>query len=160
MDKREFWATKSPLPEYHAVVFSHPSFDAPIRLVANQFAEVTLGGFVHTPAPMSIAPPKKLGGQQAKLTMSFPRAVVGRSFKKMIAKVASVRSRSPITVSYSVYLDDLLSPAVTWSLYISDDAGVAFGEEVVQVSATDTNPMRRQVSPIYDPSIFTGLEFL
>jgi hypothetical protein len=160
MDKREFWSTKSPLPEYHAVAFSHPSFDGPIRLVANQFTEVTLGGFVHTPAPMSIKPPDQVGGQQAKLTMSFPRAVVGREFKKQISKVTADRSRDPITVTYSVFLDNLASPAVTWSLYVSDESGILFNEEAVQVAATDTNPMRRAVAPIYDPSVFTGLEIL
>jgi hypothetical protein len=160
MDKREFWSTKSPLPEYHSVVFAHPSFDEPIRLVANQFAEVTLGGFLHAPAPMGIKPPDRAGGQQAKLTMSFPRAVVGREFKKQISKVSAAQSRQPITVTYSVYLDNLASPAVTWSLYVSDDSGVLFGAETVQVSATDTNPMRRAVAPIYDPSVFTGLEIL
>ena len=158
MTAAEFWSTKSPLPEYHSIVFSHPNFDAPVRLVANQFAEVTLGGFVHTPAPMKIKPPDQAGDAQSKLSMAFPRQVVGREFKQKLKLIGA--SREPITVVYAVYLDDLTTPAVTWSLYVSDAGGVTFGSEAVQVTATDSNPMRRAVGEIYDPSIFTGLEII
>jgi len=158
MTPAEFWATKSPLPEYHAVTFDHPNFDAPIRLVANQFAQVTLGGNVHEPAPMSLKAPDQKSGAQAKLTMAFPRIVVGRQFKQQLKLVAG--SRDPITVLYAVYLDDLDTPALTWNLFVSDAGGVTFSSDTVQVVATDDNPMRRAVAPIYDPAVFTGLELI
>jgi hypothetical protein len=158
MNKEEFWATKSPLPEFHSITFSHPSFAAPIRLVANQFAAVTLGGFAHQPAPMTIKPPDQTGNAQAKLSMAFPRQVVGREFKKQLKLTAG--SRVPITVRYAVYLDDLATPALTWDLYVSDAGGVTFTADSVQVVATDDNPMRRSAAAIYDPSIFTGLELI
>lgn len=158
VSKQVFWATKSPLPEYHSITFNHPNFDSPVRLVANQFAEVTLGGFVHTPAPMQIKPPDQTGDSQSKLTMGFPRQVVGREFKRKLRLIGA--SREPITVVYAVYLDDLTTPAVTWSLYVSDAGGITFTSEAVQVVATDSNPMRRAVAPIYEPSVFTGLELI
>ena len=158
MTKEEFWACKSPLPEYHSITFSHPNFDRPVRLVANQFAEVTLGGFVHTPAPMKIKPPDQTGDSQSKLSMAFPRQVVGREFKRKLKLIGG--SREPITVDYAVYLDDLTTPAVTWSLYASDAGGITFTADGVQVVATDSNPMRRAVAPVYEPSVFTGLEIL
>lgn len=158
MTPSEFWSTKSPMPEYHSITFSHPAFESPIRLVANQFAAVTLGGYVHTPAPMTIKPPDQTGNAQAKLSMAFPRQVVGREFKRQLKLTAG--SREPITVRYALYLDDLATPALTWNLYVSDAGGVSFTADSVQVVATDSNPMRRAVAQIYDPSIYTGLELI
>lgn len=158
MTPAEFWTTKSPLPEFHAITFTHPSFEAPIRLVANQFAAVTLGGFAHTPASMSIKPPDQTGNGQAKLSMAFPRQVVGREFKRQLKRAAG--SRAPIAVRYAVYLDDPATPALTWNLYVSDAGGVTFTADSVQVVATDDNPMRRSAAEIYDPAVFTGLELI
>lgn len=158
MTPAEFWACKSPLPEFHSITFEHPSFEAPIRLVANQFAAVTLGGFAHQPAPMTIKPPDQTGNAQAKLSMAFPRQVVGREFKRQLKLTAG--SRTPITVRYALYLDDLATPALTWNLYVSEAGGVTFTADGVQVVATDSNPMRQSVAQIYDPSIFTGLELI
>lgn len=158
MTPAEFWATKSPLPEFHSITFSHPAFEAPIRLVANQFAAVTLGGFAHQPAPMTIKPPDQTGNAQAKLSMAFPRQVVGCEFKRQLKLTAG--SREPITVRYALYLDDLATPALTWNLYVSEAGGVTFTGDSVQVVATDSNPMRLSAAVIYDPSVYTGLELI
>lgn len=160
MDKATFWATKSPLAEYHAITFLHPSFEAPFRLVANQFAEVTLGGYVHTPAPMSVKAPDQKSDTQAKLTMSFPRQVVGREFKRQLRLIQASGSREPIAVTYAIYLGDTATPQMTWQLYAAEAGGVSFTADAVQVTATDDNPMRRKAGVIYDPSTFTGLEIL
>lgn len=160
MDKREFWASKSPLPEFHTITFAHPEFSAPIRLVANQFAPVTLGGLEHTPAPMSIKPPDQNSTAQPRLSISFPRQVVGREFKRQLGLVRASSRLDPISVRYAVYLGDTSAPKLTWDLYVADSNGVQFGAEAVQVIATDDNPMRRAVAPIYDPNVFTGLELI
>lgn len=158
MTPQEFWATKSPLPEFHSITFSHPAFEAPIRLVANQFAAVTLGGFAHQPVPMTIKPPDQTGNAQAKLSMAFPRQVVGREFKRQLKLTAG--SRAPIAVRYALYLDELATPALTWNLYVSDAGGVTFSADGVQVTATDDNPMRRSAAVIYEPGVYTGLELI
>lgn len=160
MDKREFWATKSPLPEIHAVTFSHASFGDPIRLVANQFEAMVLAGNDYTPAPMSIKPPDQSGDARARLQISFPRAVVGREFKRRLALLQASGSREPIAVAYDVYTGDTAAPQLTWRMYVSDASGVIFGAETVQVTATDNNPMRWQVAPIYSPDVWTGLELI
>lgn len=158
MTPAEFWATKSKRPEYLAVVFDHPEFESPIRLVANQFAEVTLGGFVHTPANMGIKPPEQSNEPIAKLTVSFPRAVVGRDFKQRLKAITDGGRLAPITVTYSHYIgSDLVTPAISWELFVARDGGIVFTAEVVQVSATDVNPMRLSAAVIYDPTVFTGL---
>lgn len=160
MTKEEFWATKSPMPEYHAITFEHPDFDGPFRLVANQFAEVTLGGDVYTPAPMTITPPDQKSDAQPKLTMVFPRQVVGRAFKQQLRLIAESGSRAPISVTYDVYLGTTTTPQLSWQLYAAEQGGIQFSTDGVQVTATDDNPMRRQVGVIYDPTVWTGLEII
>lgn len=160
MDRREFWTTKSPLAEYHAVTFEHPEFDAPFRLVANQFAPITLAGQVHTPAPMNIRKPESKSDSQPRMTLAFPRQVVGREFKRQLAKIAAAGSRAPITVTYALYLGAVDAPQQVITLYVADAAGVAFNTDTVQVTATDDNPMRRAAGITYEPEIFTGLERL
>jgi len=158
MTPAEFWASKSTQPEYHAITFAHPNFAAPIRLVANKFAPVTLGGNIYQPAPMQIKPPDQTGTGQASLKLTFPRQVVGREFKKQLKLIGA--SRAPIEITYALYLDGIAAPAISWSLYASDAGGIVFSADGVQVTATDSNPMRRAVGPVYDPNLFTGLEIL
>lgn len=160
MDRKVFWATKSPLPEYHAITFSHPAFDAPIRLVANKYAEVTLGGNVHTPAGMNIVPPEQKSEGQPRLTLVFPRQAVGREFKRQLRLIAAAGSLAPIQVNYDVYLGDTDAPEVTWLLYVAEQGGIQFGTDSVQVLATVDNPLRRSAAIIYDPGFFTGLELI
>lgn len=158
MDKALFWSSKSPLAEYHAVTFYHPAMTEIIRLVANQFAEVDLGGATHTPAPMQIKPPDQGGDANVRMTLSFPRAVVGKLFKDQLKLVQAYAGLDPIEVTYSVYLGDTTTPEIVWPLYASDQTGVQFTSNAVQVTATDTNPMRRSAATIYTPDIFTGLD--
>ena len=158
MDKREFWTTKSSRPEFHTVTFSHPAMTDPIRLVANQFAEVVLSGHLHTPAPMQLKPPTLGGETNVKMTVSFPRAVVGRQFKAGLQLVAAWPVPEPVRAVYSIYLADTDRPEITWPLYASDQTGVQFTPEAVQVTLSDTNPMRRQAGGVYTPDVFTGLE--
>ncbi|URI08776.1 hypothetical protein MW290_24680 [Aquincola tertiaricarbonis] len=160
MDKREFWTTKSKLAEYHAVVFEHPAFEAPFRLVANQFQPVTLAGALHTPVPMDLRAPEQKRGSQPKLQLAFPRPVVGREFKRQLRRISAAGSRAPIAVTYAVYLGNTDAPQVTWQLYAAEAGGVTFSGDQVQVTATDNNPMRRSAAEIYDPNIFTGLQLL
>lgn len=159
MDKREFWATKSPLPEYHSIVFEHPEFTAPFRLVANQFAEVTLGGQVHTPCAMQIRPPDNKSDGNPTLTMAFPRPVVGRQFKAALRLIAAAGSRDPIEVTYSVYFGEVAAPGIVWHLYVGESGGIVFREDTVQVTATLDNPLRTAAAPVYDPGVFTGLQY-
>ena len=160
MDKDEFWATKSPLPEYHAVTFTHPEFDAPIRLVANVFEPVTLSSNVHTPAAMQIKPPETSTDANPKLTLSFPRQVVGRQFKQQLALIVAAGSRDPIEVLYEVYTGDVSAPTVTWELYAAEAGGVAFNGDTDQVTASRDNPMTRAIAPVYLPETCTGLAAL
>lgn len=158
MTPAQFWAQKSTRPEYLTVTFEHPEMGEPIRLVADQFAPVTIAGNVYTPAPMSITPPEQTNDPIAKLRVGFPRAVVGREFKRRLKQISIGGRLSPISVTYAHWLgSDLSAPVSSWSLYVDRDAGIVFGPETVQVTATDDNPLRLNCSEIYDPAVWTGL---
>jgi len=161
LNRSEFWATKARLAEYHAVVFEHPAFvGGPVRLVANQFQDMQLGGHLHTAAPMQITPPEQKSGDLSRMTIAFPRPVVGRQFKRRLQEIQDSGSRAPIVVRYGVYLGATDVPQMSWMLYASDKGGVNFGREFVQVVASDDNPMRLSAAEIYDPEVFTGLQLL
>lgn len=154
----EFWSSKRRKARYDTIAFAHPEFDATFRLVANVFAAVTLGGNVYTPAPMDIGPPSQNGDAQPRLTITFPRAVVGRQFKQQLRLIDAAGSRDPIEVTYAIWLEDTDAPKVSWLLYAADKGGIRFNAEAVQVSASLDNPMTRFGQPIYDPGVFTGLQ--
>lgn len=157
MTPSEFWATKSSLPEYLTVTFDHPDMGT-IRLVADQYAPVTIAGHEYTPAPMSITPPEQASDPIAKLRVSFPRAVVGREFKRRLKQISAAGRLSPIVVTYSHWIgSDLSAPVSSWPLYVDRDSGIVFSSETVQVTATDDNPLRLNCSEIYDPTVWTGL---
>lgn len=159
MDKREYWTTKPPTPEYEALVFTHPSFSTPIRLVIDQFEPVTLGGNVHTPVPGQVKEPDQAAGP-VRMTITFPRAVVGAEFKRQVRLMQASGSAAPITCTYARYLGDTVAPEVTWELYVSDSGGITITPDAVQVVATDDNPMRRPAALLYDPAVWTGLQVL
>ena len=162
MDARSFWTQKPALPEYHTVTFGHPALSESFRLVANQFAPVTLAGQEYAPAPMTVTPPESTSGDaQPRLNLVFPRQVVGRQFKQQLRLIQASAVREPIAVLYAVWLgDNLTAPRMTWELFADEAGGIAFAADRVQVRAGDSNPMRRRVAQIYDPGVFTGLDLL
>lgn len=158
MNKKQFWTQKPILAEYESVSFSNSSFDSTIYLVANQFAPVTLGGVVHTPCPMEVKPPNQSKDGNPAITLSFPRVVVGAEFKKQIKKITTYE---PIVVTYRTYFaDDMTNPVREYVLYVDSKDGIAMNGQAVNVKATIDNPMRRNVSRIYDPAEYTGLKAL
>ena len=158
--EREFWARKPVEVQYQTVVFSHPSFSAPQRLVFNEWSAVTLGGQVYTPVAGNIRPPVSGPGQQPKLTMSFARQQVGRQLKAQLRLVRAAGSREPVQALYAVWLQDTDAPKRSWGLYVDDRGGVSFDAQTVQISATVDRLRRVARAPVYDPALFTGLTLL
>jgi len=160
MSKAEFWSTKRREPEFLTVQFDHASFDSPIRLVANEYGSVTLGGQTYTGAAMKITPPDQAKDPIASMSVSFPRPIVGREFLQRIRQIDESTIMQPVTVTFRHWITGSASPVTEYVLYASAEAGIAFQGGMVQVTATDQNPMRANVSAIYDVDIFTGLESL
>jgi hypothetical protein len=161
MTKQVFWSTKSRLAEYDTVEFDHDDFAAPIRLVANQFEDVTLGGNLHTACRMDVTPPEQSTDPTATMTISFPRIVVGRQFKTALRQITDAGRMSAIAVTYRHWIGtDLTTPVIEHQLWVSSEAGVVFNSDIVSVKATELNPMRSDVSIMYNPDIWTGLQQL
>ena len=153
----EFWATKPRTARFDTIAFEHPEVDAPFRLAANVFEEVTLGGDEYRPAPMDIGWPAQNGDAQPRMSITFPRYVVGREFKQQLRLIRDAGSREPIVVTGATWLQDTDAPKITWGLYAGS---VRFNTESVQVSATLDNPMTKYGQATYDPAVFTGLQGL
>lgn len=158
--EREYWARKPVEPRLQTVTFTHSSFDGPVRLVANEWQPVLLGGNTFTPVAMDIRPPQSGPGQQPKLTLSFARQQVGREFKAQLRKIREDASREPVQVDFAAWLVDTDAPKRTWRLYADDRGGVSFDAQAVQVSATVDRLRRVSRAPVYDPNVFTGLALL
>ena len=43
-EQREFFTQKNPAEEYDTIIFKHPEFSHPVRLVLNQFKPFIFGG--------------------------------------------------------------------------------------------------------------------
>ncbi len=158
--ERTFWATKPVESRFETITFSHDEFDAPVRLVRNEYAAVTLGGNSYTPVAMEIRPPTPATGEQPKLVVSFARQQVGRQFKAQLRLIRAAASRVPVTVTYAVWLQDTDAPKRSWTLYADDKGGVSFNGATVQVTATLDRLRRMARAPVYLPEVFTGLELV
>lgn len=156
----EYWATKpNNVIRYETVAFSHPDIDD-VLLVANQYDAALLGGNTYTPVRMDVKLPEQDKDPIASVQVSFPRAIVGESFKQALKTINPFNRIVPITMTVSVWLSsDTASPQQSWSLFVGED-GITMTGETVQVTGTDDNPMVYDISTIYDPAVFTGLELL
>lgn len=157
-DNRKFWTKKSPEQEWSTVVFNHPAWGEPIRLVAQTFDNETFGGQTYIPCAMSISKPNQDSDPVAKASVSFSRALVGDEFKARLSAISGAGWLSPISCQLATWWDsDRVTPSRSWDLFVSDD-GISLNQESITVSLSDDNPMVRSVAVLYDPAVFTGLQ--
>lgn len=160
MNITEYW-TKKPndVIRYETVEFQHVDIDT-VKLVANQYDAVTLGGVEYTPVAMSVNTPQQDRDPIASVTAKFPRAVVGEAFKQALKQIQPLNRIQPIKMIVSVWFSfDVSAPQQSWELFVAEN-GIVFTGDSVQVTGTDDNPMIQGISTIYDPAVFTGLEVL
>jgi len=157
-DSRQFWVQKNPEQEFQTVVFDHPDFAQPIRLVANEHTEKTFAGEIYTPVSMSRKDPEQSSDPVSSASITFPRAAVGDAFNDAIESITPSGWLSPITAEIATWWDsDRVTPSKYWKLYI-DSNGITLNSESISIKLSDENPMIRSVSVLYDVSVFTGLE--
>lgn len=156
----QYWTVKpNNIVRYETVSFSHPDIDD-VLLVANQYDAALLGGNTYTPVRMDVQLPEQDKDPIASVRVSFPRAVVGEAFKQSLKQINPFNSIVPIGMTVSVWLSsDITTPEQSWNLFVGED-GITMTGDTVQVTGTDDNPMVYDVSTIYDPAVFTGLELL
>lgn len=155
-----YWTQKpSNIIRYETVAFSHPDIDG-VFLVANQYDTAFLGGNTYTPVRMNVKLPEQDKDPIASVSVSFPRAFVGEKFKQALKQINPFNRIIPISMTVSVWLSsDVITPQQSWNLFVGED-GITMTGDTVQVTGTDDNPMVYDISTIYDPAIFTGLELL
>ena len=158
MDQKIFWATKSPLIQFETLEINHSSFAAPIRLVANQFSEVTAAGVVFTPCPMGVQPPQQSSDPVITMTINFPRIVIGREFIKRLNNISAAGTLAEITIRYRKFTsDDMANPTDDYTLYAKD---LGYNGDFVSIGASDNNPMNKSIGVITTVELFPGLEVL
>lgn len=155
--KRRYWTTKpADIPVYTSVVFDHPAFTSPIRLVANQPEAITLGGQVFTPCRMDVNPPDQSRELNASFSVSFSRITAGSVFKSALDQIGD--SFAPITATYQQWIaSDLTEADKTYQLYVKSSGGINFGKESITVNAGYENPNTFGNWSRYTPDVFTGL---
>lgn len=154
---REFWARKPVAVRYQTITFAHPAFASTFRLVANEFADVTLGGNVYRPVAMDIKEPARVPNQQPKVVLSFARQQVGREFKAQLRLVRASGSRQPVAVTFADWLQDTDAPKRQFAAYVDDQGGVNSDASVIQVTATLARLRRESRAPRYTIDQFPGL---
>lgn len=154
----EFYATKRKEAEFHCLTFDHPDFDAPIRLVFNQFADVTLNCNTYT-ATVGTVDTSTMEGETPSISITFPRIVVGRDFKKQLKKITDSGRMSPISGTYEKFIPSVqLAPVRQRTLHVVENSGIAMNGSSVTVKLGEVNRLTKDVADLYDISIFTGLE--
>lgn len=154
----EFYAAKLPDPVYDCFTLSHSAFSEPYRLVANQYADMTLNGAVYKAAPMDIGLSDS-DAENPAVTASFPRLVVGREFNAATKRITDAGRMEPIEAKYERFIPTVQTgPVKKRTLHVVDSGGIVKTGETVSVKAGQVNKMTMGVADIYDVSIFTGLE--
>lgn len=154
MTKEEFWTQKSSQPELWTITFYHVEFGY-IRLVANQFTDITIGGNVYQACAMQIQPPSQTKEPDPTLSVSFSRIHVGRQFKQALSQITIGGRLTPISVNFSRWIQGVA--AESFDLFVADDSGISFNTDGVQVKAVDDNSLRYDVSRIYNIEEYSGL---
>lgn len=154
----EFYASKRKEAEYHCITLSHPDFDAPYRLLADQYANVTLNGNEYKAAAMTIGLTDS-DAENPAVSIGFPRLVVGREFAEQKKKITLSGRMEPIEVKYEKFIPTVQSvPVRKRTLYAVDSGGIVTSPESITIKAGRVNKMTMDVSSIYDVSVWTGLE--
>jgi len=154
----EFYSSKRKEPEFHCITLTHSAFDAPYRLVFNQFQTVNLNGNDYIPVYGAITLTDS-DAENPAVTISFPRIVVGREFDKQKKKIAESGRMEPIQVKYEKFIPSVQSaPVRTRTLYAVDSGGIVTNGETVSIKAGRVNKMTMDVADIYDVTVWTGLE--
>lgn len=163
-EQREFFTQKNPAEEYDTIIFNHPEFSQPVRLVLNQFKPFIFGGNEYIPVAAKVNYPSQGNDLIPKLTLQFSRIYVGDEFKKIINSITPFGWQKPISMVYEQY--NALSmdkPTSRYSLYVTKN-GIRFNRTSVQVTASDDNPMilakpHYESNPIYTLEEYRGLAY-
>lgn len=157
-DNATIWTTKAPVMEFDTIEFRHSSIDT-IRIVANQYDQITLLGNEYQPCYVEVQYPKIDGESQPEASFSMARPIVGDLVQRTIRSIPPfMRIKEPVKVVMSHWSDaDLTTTMFSYELDLSNE-GVSMSVESVTFKVEKLNNMTRSVARIYTIEGWSGLE--
>lgn len=158
--QREFWSQKNPAAEFDTIIFTHPAFKEPVRLVANVYSDMTFQGVIYLACAMEVKKPEQGKDPVSSINVKFARPQVGDEFKSIIRQLDPFDWMTPITLRLMQFSEtDPNTATQDWSLFITED-GIRLSRDTVEVQASDDNPMVMNTSQIYDLDTYPGLGYI
>lgn len=160
-EQRAFWSQKNPSAEFDTISFFHPAFANPVRLVANVFSDITFNGNIYLACSMKVTKPEQGKDPISAASIQFSRPQVGDEFKAIIRSMSPFDwLASPITLQIQQFTEiDMNKPIQDWKLYVTED-GIRISRDVLEVQASDDNPMILNTSTLYELTRYPGLAYL
>lgn len=140
---------------YDTITFYHPSFGY-VRLVDKQFFPKTLGGQEFAPARFEIEESQQSGTPVIDATVKLGR--LSTDVKLLMKKWKGAARLTAITATRQVFDSGDVSASIkSWQLYVKT---VDIDSDAASVTLSVTNPLNNNIGQLYDPSEYTGLQYL
>ncbi|MCS2167531.1 hypothetical protein [Scandinavium manionii] len=150
---REFQSQRPNRVLYETITFSNDVFGE-IRLVANQIFPKTFAGLEYQPCRMEVVESQQSNTPVIGASVKFGRLAM--DFKQALKKWKAFARITPIAVTYQRFDSaDMDTPLKPWTLYVND---TSMDQNDVTCELTLKNPLNNNVSPLYTPELFPGLQ--
>lgn len=152
---REYKQQRPIRGSFDTITFYHSSFGY-VRLVDKQFFEKTLGGQVYKPARFEVEESQQSGTPVIDASVKLGR--LSADIKALMKKWKGTSRLTAITATRQIFdTGDVSVPLKSWKLYVKT---VDIDEDASSASLSVTNPLNNNISRLYDPVEYTGLQYL
>ena len=140
---------------YDTITFYHPSFGY-FRLVDNKFFLKSLSGKTYTPASFEIEESQQSGTPVIDATVKLGR--LSSDIITLMKQWKGAARLTAITATRQIFdSGDMSVPIKSWQLYVKT---VDIDADAASVTLSVTNPLNNNIGKLYDPSEYTGLQYL
>lgn len=140
---------------YDTITFYHPSFGY-VRMVNKQFFPKVFGGQTFTPARFEIEESQQSGTPVIDATVKLGR--LSSDIKTLMKQWNGADRLTSITAMRQIFdSGDVSAPIKSWQLYVKT---VDIDADAASVTLSVTNPLNNNIGRLYDPTEYTGLQYL